>query len=206
MSRERLELLNLGCGQDIRPSSKREAWTNLDHAALPGVDVVWDLERGPWPFEEGRFDGIIAFDIWEHLDGWWLFVQEAHRILKVGGQIKIRTCAYGVEQSFRDPDHRRWATRETFCYWTPGHWLHEKYPHYGGGADFRELAAFREGDNWVFVLEKLERDPERSPQVSYGTASLEPQASTAVLEEAGPEVEAAPPPPSGGSSWTGWPG
>jgi predicted SAM-dependent methyltransferase len=152
-----MRALNIGCGTDIRPSSEDPPieWVNLDIAKLEGVDVVHDLEVRPWPFADDEFDALLADDVWEHVDDWRGFMKESWRILKAGGQIKIRTCAYGVEQSFRDPDHKRWATRETFCYWTPGHWLHTKYPHYGDGADFREIDARREGDNWVFILEKL---------------------------------------------------
>lgn len=47
------DLLNLGCGTDIR-----SGWVNLDSAELPGVDVVHDLDRLPLPFEEGRFSLI----------------------------------------------------------------------------------------------------------------------------------------------------
>ncbi|HEU4864983.1 MAG TPA: methyltransferase domain-containing protein [Actinomycetota bacterium] len=150
-----MRAVNLGCGLDVRSSENGVEWVNLDIAKLEGVDVVHDLEVRPWPFADGEFDAVLADDVWEHVDDWRGFMGEVWRILAPGGQAKIRTCAWGVEESFRDPDHKRWATRETFAYWTPGHWLNEKYPHYADGCGFAEIEARREGDNWVFVLEKL---------------------------------------------------
>lgn len=150
-----MKALNLGCGIDIRASDDQWTWINLDVAAIPGVDVVHDLDVFPWPFEDAEFDAILADDIWEHVEHPLEFMREVHRILRPGGQIKIRTCAWDNENSFRDPTHRRWATADTFSYWTPRHWLCEKYPHYAQGAHFRQVEARREGDNWVFVLERL---------------------------------------------------
>lgn len=150
-----MKALNLGSGQDVRESTDDVTWVNLDlFETGPGV-VVHDLEQVPWPFERGTFDAVNADDVWEHVNNWWGFMQEVHRILRVGGQVKIRTCAYGNENGHRDPDHKRWAVLETFRYWTPGHWLHTKYPHYAGNALFDQIEARREGDNWVFVLEKI---------------------------------------------------
>ena len=54
--------LNVGCGKDIRPD-----FVNLDVAPLPGVDVVHDLTRKPWPFEDKRFDHIELINVLEHL-------------------------------------------------------------------------------------------------------------------------------------------
>lgn len=150
-----MRALNLGCGRDVRPSTDEWEWVNLDLAKLDGVDVVHDLEETPWPFADGEFDAVLADDVWEHVTAWRAFMQEVHRILRVGGQVKVRTCAWDNANSFRDPDHKRWAMPDTFSYWTPGHWLCEKYPHYSDGAHFRQLENRREGDNFVFVLEKL---------------------------------------------------
>ena len=52
-----LKKLNLGCGNDIRVG-----WTNVDVAKLPGVDIVYDVERVPLPFKNEVFDIVLCND------------------------------------------------------------------------------------------------------------------------------------------------
>lgn len=44
------ERLHVGCGNEVLPG-----WVNHDLVALPGVDVVQDLDSYPWPFDDDRF-------------------------------------------------------------------------------------------------------------------------------------------------------
>lgn len=53
--------LNLGCGIDIRPG-----YVNVDFRDSPGVDLVYDLSRFPWPFEDSSVDEILMLDFLEH--------------------------------------------------------------------------------------------------------------------------------------------
>lgn len=154
-SQDRRTALNLGCGMDVRQSNETWEWVNLDIAPTGEGVIVHDLDQFPWPFEDGYFDAVLADDVWEHIEHPLEFMREVHRLLRVGGQVKIRTCQWGIENGYRDPTHKRWATPETFRYWTPGHWLNEKYPHYASGAHFKQVEVRAEGDNYVFVLEKL---------------------------------------------------
>ncbi|WP_260865007.1 class I SAM-dependent methyltransferase [Bacillus toyonensis] len=58
--------LHLGCGKDIK-----EDWVNLDCIALPGVDVVADLNTchlKKLPFEEDSIDELLASYVFEHTD------------------------------------------------------------------------------------------------------------------------------------------
>lgn len=150
-----MKALNLGCGQDVRESTDEWEWTNLDIADIPGVDVVWDLDRYPWPFGDRELDAILADDVWEHVADPIAFMAEVHRILKPGGQVKVRTCQPNRD-GFRDPTHRRWATAETLDYWVVGTYWHTKYGHYADGRTFRHVEPPREeGTNLVFLLERL---------------------------------------------------
>ncbi len=58
-----LKKLNLGCGLN-----HREGYVNLDAVKLPGVDVVHDLNKMPYPFKTNQFDEIICQHLLEHLD------------------------------------------------------------------------------------------------------------------------------------------
>ena len=57
--------LHLGCGRDIMPG-----WVNVDHVALPGVDVIADLDacaRTRLPFEDDSVGEIRMSHVLEHM-------------------------------------------------------------------------------------------------------------------------------------------
>lgn len=96
--------LNLGCGKDIRPATA--GWVNLDSAKLPGVDVVWDIEKLPLPFGDGEFDEILANDILEHVE-YIPVLRDLHRVLKPGGKLKVRVPHFTSADNFADPTHKK---------------------------------------------------------------------------------------------------
>ena len=123
--------LNLGCGADTPPG-----FVNVDIVALPGVDVVCDLDQAGWPWKDGTVAYIKASHLFEHLADPVLFMAEAWRVLEDGGLLDIRVPG-GHElapgywlphwHSFTDPTHRRHCTPLTWMYWIPGTPLHEGY-------------------------------------------------------------------------------
>lgn len=107
--------LNLGCGKDIRKD-----FVNLDVAKLPGVDVVHDVSRTPWPFKESEFDEILCRHILEHFDDMMPVLEELHRITKPDGRITIQVPYFASPGAFADPTHKRFFTYQTFRYFQPG--------------------------------------------------------------------------------------
>lgn len=106
--------LNLGCGRDIRPG-----WVNLDHARLPGVDVVHDLERLPLPFEDEHFEHINAKDVLEHVE-YIPLLAELHRILRRGGTLRIQVPHFTSADNFIDPTHKKRFSIRTFEFFVRG--------------------------------------------------------------------------------------
>lgn len=49
------------------------------------VDVVWDLNKCPYPFEDDSVDYVLAKHVLEHLDDVISVMNGLHRILKKGG-------------------------------------------------------------------------------------------------------------------------
>jgi len=79
------EYLQVGCGPLIAPG-----YVNLDYRWVPGVDVVWDINR-PLPFPAGRFRGIFTEHCLEHLGEPALdrVLAELFRVLRPGGRARL---------------------------------------------------------------------------------------------------------------------
>lgn len=105
--------LNLGSGR----RKQADAW-NVDRVAAVEPDLVWDLDRTPYPLPAGHFERICAFDVVEHLGDLIAFVEEAHRLLAPGGTLEITTPHYSCSNSFTDPTHRHHLGCFSFDYFT----------------------------------------------------------------------------------------
>jgi len=103
--------LNMGCGRDIRAG-----YVNADSKRLPGVDVVCDFSRYPWPFRTDAFDEVIAVHIIEHLPDTIRVMEELHRITAPGAVVLIEVPHYKHVNAYKDPTHVRFFSEETFDY------------------------------------------------------------------------------------------
>jgi len=101
--------LNLGCG-----FMKFPGWVNVDALENCKPDVVWDLNKVPWPFDDNSFDGILANHVFEHLDEWWDALKECARILKVGGVLDIRVPDESSSSAGTYRDHKHIITFHSF--------------------------------------------------------------------------------------------
>lgn len=113
-----LNRLILGSGKHW-PKEDNEAYkdTFLDIMPFDRVDVVHDLNKTPWPFEDDSFEEIAAHHVIEHLDSVIDFMNEAWRILIKGGSIYITTPHADKENfdlMFSDPTHKHWLTKHSF--------------------------------------------------------------------------------------------
>lgn len=88
----------------------------VDIRPFENVDVVHDLNKTPWPFEENSYDEISAIHVVEHLQSLLDFMNEAHRILKPGGSLYIETPCAGMDPDleFADPTHVRCYRKHSF--------------------------------------------------------------------------------------------
>lgn len=119
--------LLLGCALSAEPG-----WVNVDITPHPCVDVVWDLEKTPLPFEDNSFDTVLATHVFEHITNLVPLVLDVRRILKPGGHL-VAVTPYGSSDDAWDcPHHVRMFTERTWFYFDKG--LYEFKEHSGYGA------------------------------------------------------------------------
>lgn len=106
------KILDIGCG-----NHKIKGAIGLDSSKIPGVDVVHDLEKFPYPFKKNSFDIIHANQVLEHLESPLdKTLKELCRICKPNGRIKIIVPHALSIGAFSDPTHKKFFTWFTFDY------------------------------------------------------------------------------------------
>ncbi len=140
--------LNIGCGNNIL-----DGWVNLDISALPGVDVVHDVEKLPLPFPDEQFDEILCQDILEHVE-YVPVLRDIYRIMKKGGSLTIRVPHFASKHNFIDPTHKKMFSINTFDFF-----VKDSSEQYGRGyyfdfafASCREAKIVFEDDLKVFLF------------------------------------------------------
>jgi ubiquinone/menaquinone biosynthesis C-methylase UbiE len=109
--------LSVGCGrQPSKPNIVR-----LDKSPEVEPDVVWDMDKLPYPFNDSSFSEVECFDVIEHLADIPKTLEELHRILKHGGLLKITTPHFSSANSFVDPTHKWHLSYFSFDYFCDGH-------------------------------------------------------------------------------------
>lgn len=105
--------LNLGCGFDKRPG-----FVNADAFPQCDPDVLFDMESGKWPFEDGTFEYILMKHVLEHVgesfSKFKFIMQELYRISSPDAIIEIHVPHYRHETFWSDPTHVRHFTALTF--------------------------------------------------------------------------------------------
>lgn len=93
--------LVLGCGELRVPGA-----VHVDRNPEAKPEVVHDLDAYPWPFEDGRFAGVVAEHVLEHLDAPDRALREMHRVSAPGAVVRIVTPHYSSPESWNDLTHR----------------------------------------------------------------------------------------------------
>lgn len=122
-----MKKLDLGCGQN-----RADQFLGVDIVAMEGVDVVWDLTKAPWPFEDDSIDEARTSHFFEHLgpEERILFMNELHRVLKKGAGC-LFTTPRGFDRQVQDFSHRWPPVVEASYFYFDQNWLREnKLDHY----------------------------------------------------------------------------
>jgi len=131
-----MRILDVGCGINKYPGA-----IGIDKNPRTRADVLCDLDRFPYPFQDGAFDRVRVVHVIEHLADVLRAMEEFHRLLAHGGRIYIATPHYTDFSSFCDPTHRWHLNSFSFRCFGQDH----------GGFDYYSTMKFRE----IFVRVKL---------------------------------------------------
>lgn len=107
--------LNIGCGKDIR-----QGYLNLDVYKFEGVDMIWDIDKFPWPFQDNSFAEIIMSHVLEHVDDVVKTIKEVWRVSKPDALIKISVPYYTGLNAVKDPTHKHLFCAGTFDFFEKG--------------------------------------------------------------------------------------
>lgn len=109
-----LRKLDLGCGQ-----SKIGDALGVDISPNSAADIIWDLNKFPYPFEDDEFDLVYCRSIIEHLDDVTKVMDEIHRITKSNGEVTILTPHFSSKDALADPTHKHTFSSNAFDHLIP---------------------------------------------------------------------------------------
>ncbi|MFH2074167.1 MAG: methyltransferase domain-containing protein [Pseudomonadota bacterium] len=111
-------MLDVGCGE-----GKDSRFVGMDVRKLPGVDIVHDLERFPWPLPDECCLTVVGHHVVEHIKPWLTipFFDEIWRVMKPGGQLALSMPYAGSPGFWQDPTHCNGFIERTFWYFDPTH-------------------------------------------------------------------------------------
>lgn len=141
--------LDIACGQNKTPG-----FFGVDIANLPDVDLVWDLEKFPWPFPDNSVDEAVCNHYIEHTKDLIAFMNEVYRILRPGAQILIRAPYYNSMRAWQDPTHIRAISEATFLYYNKEWRTLNKLTHYPITCDFDFVFGYDFTPDWAMRSEE----------------------------------------------------
>src|SRR5215207_3409473 len=106
-----MQILHIGAGR-----KKIKGATTLDINPRLNPDVVWDLNKFPYPFEDSRFDLVVCEHVIEHLDHVISVMEELHRVTRAGGKVLVRVPHFSSLNFNTDPTHVHAFSSRSFDY------------------------------------------------------------------------------------------
>ena len=104
--------VDLGCGL-----SKPEGFIGIDRMAMPGVDLIGDLD-GTLPLETDSVDLLYASHSLEHAKDIMHTMREIYRVCKHGAQVCIVAPYYEQKLNLANPYHLNVFNEHTPRFWT----------------------------------------------------------------------------------------
>lgn len=136
--------LNLGSG-----IKRLEGFVNVDCNEKSNPDVLWDLERHPYPFDDNSVAYIIMSHIYEHIHDVIGMMKELYRICQDGAIIEILAPYYTWRGAYSDPTHVRVVTKDSFVFYDATAKKMDGSPMADGEYDFETIESYPiVNDDW----------------------------------------------------------
>ena len=139
--------IDLGCGPN-----KQAGFVGVDSLAFDGkVDIVLDLGKDKWPWEDNSVDEFHSSHFLEHLDAMERvhFWNELHRVLKSGKGGRLIVPYWNAARAFGDPSHKWPPISEWHFLYLNKTWRKANAPHsdsehvsWGYNCDFDTVTAY----------------------------------------------------------------
>lgn len=110
-----LKILDVGCGQKKLPGA-----VGIDINEDSQADIVHNINKTPWPFDENSFDLVFLNHVLEHVDDILNVMNEIHRILKKGGRVIVAVPYFRSIDTFTDPTHKHFFASHSMDYFIEG--------------------------------------------------------------------------------------
>lgn len=117
-------ILDLGCGnKKLRQAWKFPELTSIKSKVIgididknSDADVIYDLNKIPYPFSSNTFDIIYSSDVLEHLDPMKMkdIMKELHRITRPNGKIFIAVPHVSCTMHLGNLEHQKLFSTESF--------------------------------------------------------------------------------------------
>jgi len=119
--------LNLGTGNNIK-----EGWINHDVIKhRPEINIIWNLDKLPWPWKNKEFDTVYSESVFEHLKLTLIEAcDECWRILEPEGILILRYPIFTSPNIHHDPTHRWFLSERAVDYLDPRTTLGARYSYY----------------------------------------------------------------------------
>jgi predicted SAM-dependent methyltransferase len=116
--------LDVGCG-----SQKQSGYVGMDIRKIPGVDIVHDAQKFPYPIPSNCCHTVLLSHLWEHIEPKYRIdlVNEIWRIMQPDGQLLISCPYYASFGACQDPTHYTCPNEATFTYFDPKHPMYKIY-------------------------------------------------------------------------------
>lgn len=118
--------LDIGCGKN-----KKEGFTGMDQYDMPGVDVIHDVRKTPWPFEDESVEEVHCSHFLEHLtaEERVAFFNELYRVMKPDAKATFITPHWCSNRAYGDMTHKWPAVSEMFYHYLYKDWRTVNAPH-----------------------------------------------------------------------------
>lgn len=160
--------LNMGCG-----FRKLDSYVNVDIEPSCNPDVVMDMEKIPWPFEDDSAEEMVFIHSLEHVgqlkETFLSIVKEIYRVCQNGAMIRINVPNPNHPDFLGDPTHVRPITPQmlvTFNQKVNDDWISRGLPGTPMGkylgVDFEMVGHEDHGGVWYEIVLKCRKEVKES--------------------------------------------